>query len=165
MQALLAPILAGGAGAAAAGAGVAATAAAITPMTLALGAIGPIAQGMSAMNQAKSAKEQAKVNSFIGVTRARQTDTAAREGLNSELSNVRAVLSANGQRPNVGTMGIFDELRASRETARRVGFNNEMQGAAGYKAQAGSIKPGMGLASGLIKAGPSLFDLYQWGKS
>jgi len=164
MQALLAPILAGGAGAAAAGAG-AATAAAITPMTLALGAAGPIFSGMSAMQQAKSAKEQAQVNSFIGVTRARQTDTAAREGLNSELSNVRAVLSANGQRPNVGTMGIFDELRASRETARRVGFNNEMQGAAGYKAQAGSIKPGMGLASGLIKAGPSLFDLYQWGKS
>jgi hypothetical protein len=119
---------------------------------------------MSAMQQAKSAKEQARVNSFIGVTRARQTDTSAREGLNSELSNVRAVLSANGQRQNSGTGAIFDQLRTSRETERRVGFNNEMQGAASYTAQANSIKPGMSLASGLIKAGPSLFDLYQWGK-
>lgn len=166
MQAFLAPLLAGGAGAAAGGAAAAGAAAAtaITPMALISKAAIPIFSGMQAMQQAESAKEQAKVNSFIGTTRARQTDVSAREGLNSELANVRAVLSANGQQQSVGTLAMFDELRSSRETERRVGFNNQMQQAAGYRAQANSIKPGMGMASGIIKAGPSLFDLYEWGR-
>jgi len=167
MQALLAPLVAAGAGTAAAGAGAAAAAgtaaAAVTPMALVASAAGPVFGAFNAMEQAKSAKEQAKVNSYIGTTRARQTDQAAREGLNSELSNVRAALSANGQRPSVGTASMFDELRSVRGAERRVAFNNETQNAAAYKAKANGISPGMSLTSGLLKAGPSLFDIYDYG--
>lgn len=131
---------------------------------LALKAAGPILGGISAMQQAGAQKEQAQINSYIGRTRAIQTDTSSREGLNSELANVRAVLSANGQRMNVGTFELFDELRSARGRERRVNFGNEMQTSAGFKQKANSIKPGMELAGGLIKAGPSLFDIYDWNK-
>lgn len=166
MEAFLLAAAGGGAAAAGTGAVAAAGAAAtaITPTALLFNAAGPVFGAFSSMRQAQSAKEQAKVNSFIGTTRARQTDQSAREGLNAELSNVRAVLSANGQQQSVGTMAMFDQLRTARETERRVGFNNQMQQASGYKMQANSISPGMSLASGLFKAGPSLFDIYDWGR-
>lgn len=156
MQAAIAPILAGLAGPTAVAAGTAATTAATT---LQIGSA--VLGGFGAMRAAQGAKQEAEINSYIGRTRAMQTDQSAREGLNDELATIRATLGANGQRPNVGTAAIFDELRATRGRDRRIAFGNEMQTAGSFARQAQAQRPGMALAGGLLKAGPSLFDLYE----
>lgn len=153
MQALVAPI----AGAIGGAAGVAAPA---TTLATALQAGGAIFSGVAGMQQASAAKEQAKINAYIGQTRAAQTDTAARDGMNTELASMRNTLAAMGQRPGVGTFEIFQELRRERGRERRIEFGNAMSQAADYRNQARAIKPGYALAGGFIKAGPSLFDLY-----
>lgn len=151
MQALLAPVLAAG--------GAAATTA--TTATLALQAGSAILGGVASAQQASAQKEQAKINSYIGRTRAIQTDVSARQGLESELGTMRAALAANGQRQNVGTAEVFKELKSTRARERRIEFGNQMQTAADYSAEARAINPSMSIIGGALKAGPSLFDLYE----
>lgn len=149
MMAALAPLLAGGAAA--------------TTAATALSAGTAIMGGMSAYSQAQGQKKAAEVNSYIGKTRAGQTDVSARQGLNDELATIRTTLAANGQPRNVGTGAVMDELRSVRGRERRIEFGNQMQTAADYRTQAKNAgRAGtFALGSGLLKAGPSLFDLYQ----
>lgn len=142
----------------------AAAAGGATGGALLLQAAGPIFGGISAMQQAKGAKEQAEVNSFIGRTRAIQTDAAARSGLDSELANMRATFAANQQRPGVGTFEIMRELRKVRGQERAVEFSNRMQEAADYRmAGKNAMAKGTGeLLTGFVNAGPSLFDFYNY---
>lgn len=149
MQALLAPALAAG------------SATAATTGALALQAGSAILGGISTAQGMAAQKEQAKINSYIGRTRAIQTDVSARQGLDSELSSMRAAFAANGQRQNVGTNEIFNELRSVRNRERRIEFGNQMQLSSDYAREAKSYQPGMALLGGFLKAGPSLFDLYQ----
>lgn len=143
-------------------AGLAGGAGATTLATIA-SAAGPIFGGISAMSQARGERERAEINSFIGRTRAIQTNVQARQGLNAELGTLRSTLAANGQRPGVGTDVIFNELRRSSNQDRRVEFANEMQGAADWRMQGqNAMARGQGeLLGGFVRAGPSLFDLYQ----
>jgi|GEM_PF-2345697 len=156
MQALVAPMISALAGPVAAG-----TAATTAATALQMGAA--VAGGVGAMADAKGQAEAAKVNAFIGRTRAMQTDVSARQGLDSELATIRATLGANGQRPGVGTAAVMDTLRSVRARDRRIEFGNQMQLSADYRTQgrnAGRLG-GYALAGGLLKAGPSLFDLYE----
>jgi len=131
-------------------------------MALALKAGSAAATGISGFAAAKGEQERAKVNSFIGRTRALQTDTTAREGLEGELGNLRAVLGANEQKAGVGTLAMVDELRSVRDRDRRIQFGARMSEAADWRMagkNAGAKATGS-LVGGMIKAGPSLFDLY-----
>ena len=123
--------------------------------------------GLAGSAEAKGEKQRAEVNAYIGRTRAIQTDTDARVGLNDELATMRAALAANGQRQNVGTMAIFDELRKQRGRERRVEVGNRMSEAADWKmaGKNAAAKGKSALFGGLIKAGPSLFDLYNYKKA
>lgn len=127
-----------------------------------LSAGGSIAGGLAAHGKAQGEKQMAENNAYIGRTRAIQTDVSAREGLNAELGTLRATLAANGQRPTVGTQGVFDELRKVRSRDRRIEYGNRMQEAADYRMQAKNAgKAGTAaLLGGLIKAGPSMFEAY-----
>lgn len=152
MMAALAPMLAG-----ATAAGTAATTAAT-----ALSAGSAIAGGLADFGAAQGAKQAAEINAYIGRTRAMQTDVSARQGLNDELATIRTTLAANGQRQNVGTAAVMNELRGVRGRERRIEFGNQMQAAADYKTQARNAgrQGTFALGSGFLKAGPSLFDLY-----
>jgi hypothetical protein len=134
----------------------------IPAITLALQAGSAVAGGVAGMNSAKAAKQQAEINSDIGRTRAAQSDTAARDGLNSEMAGLRTTLAANMQRPGVGTGEINREFRDTRGRERRIEYGNRMQESADYGRQAKNAGvAGRGeLLGGLLKAGPSLFDLY-----
>lgn len=145
----------------AAGAGGAAAGTAATTGALALQAGSAIIGGVASAKEAAAAKEQAEINSYIGRTRAIQTDVAARQGLEQELGSMRSVFAANGQRQNVGTAEVFKELRDTRARERRIGVGNEMQSAASYAAEARAINPTLPLIAGALKAGPSLFDMYE----
>lgn len=160
MQALIAASAAAGGGAAATGA----AAAGVTGSTLLLQAAGPIVGGISSLQQAKGLKEGAEINSYIGRTRALQTDAAARSGLDSELATMRATFAANQQRPGVGTFEIMRELRKVRGQERAVEFSNLMQEAADYRmAGKNAMAKGTGaLLTGFANAGPSLFDFYNY---
>lgn len=151
--ALLAPILGG--------------AATATTAATVLSAGTAIMGGVSAYSAAQGEKQAAEVNSFIGVTRARQTDVSAKEGLSSELATIRATFGANQQRQNAGTAAVTDELRSVRSRERRVEFGNRMQEAANFKTKARNAgrTGGYALAGGVLKAGPSLFDLYELKKA
>ena len=85
------------------------------PVTMALGAqVGSsIFGGLSGAAEAKGEKQRAEANAYIGRTRAIQTDTDARQGLNDELATMRATFATNDQKPGVGTLAIFNELRSS----------------------------------------------------
>jgi len=139
-------------------------AAALTPMALFTRAAGPIFAGLDAAAQAKGEKQRAEINAYIGRTRANQADTDVRLGLEDELSTLRATMAANGQRPGVGTMDIFNELRRTRGRERRVEVGNRMAEAADWKMaakNAGNEATGS-LFGGFIKAGPSIFDIYDY---
>lgn len=152
-MAALAPMLAGGAATAG---GVAATTAATK-----LAAGSAIAGGLADYGAAQGSRQAALINAYIARTRAMQTDVSARQGLNDELATIRTTFAANGQRPNVGTEAITDELRGVRARERRIEFGNQMQAAADYKTQAANAgrQGAIALASGLVKADPRLFDL------
>lgn len=164
MEALISSMAAAAASGAAApiGATVAAATPSFTGLAYGAQALGGLASGLSAYSSGKAAEEQAKINSFIGRTRAMQTDVAAREGLESELGTLRATLAANGQRANVGTMEILSELRRVRSRDRRIEFNNRMQEASAYRmaAKNAGSEARMGLWGGMLKAAPSVFDIY-----
>lgn len=139
----------------------------ITALALGAQAGREIFSGMAGAAQAKGEKQRAEINAYIGRTRANQADTDARLGLEDELSTLRATMAANGQRPGVGTMDIFNELRRTRGRERRVEVGNRMAEAADWKMaakNAGNAATGS-LIGGLFKAGPSLFDLYQLKKA
>lgn len=157
MTPLIAALGAGGAagGAAAAGTGLAQAA------TL-FSAGSSIAGGISAYGQAQGEKQRAENNAFIGRTRAMQADVSARQGLDEELAQVRAVLGANGQGLNVGTEdGVFTAIRRARGRERRIDYGNEMQGAADQRMAARNIRPGGALIGGFSRAAPSLFEYAQ----
>lgn len=121
-----------------------------------------VAGGISAYGKAQGEKQIAENNAYIGRTRAIQTDVSARDGLNAELGTLRATLAGNGQRPTVGTQGVFDELRKVRSRDRRIEYGNRMSEAADYRMQAKNAGKagGAALLGGLMKAGPSLFEAY-----
>lgn len=150
MQALIAPALAAAGGAA--------------PIAYIAQAGTALAGGLASRASAKGDEEQAKINSFIGRTRAIQTDVNAREGLTSEMGSMRAALAANGQRATVGTEEMFRELRRVRGRDRRIEFGNRMQEASGYNMQAKAARQEsrIGPLGGFIKAAPSIFDLQGW---
>lgn len=136
-------------------------------LTLALKAGSAALGGVSMLSKAKAEKEQAERNAFIGRTRAMQTDTTARQGLSSELANMRSVLSANGQRPGVSTFEIAKDLRNTRNRERRITFGNEMNRVYDFE-QSGRNAMSRGRAGfflGALDAGPALFDLYQYRSS
>lgn len=169
MQALIAPLLAGGAGAAATGAAAAGTAAAaaspFATLATAFQVASPVLGGIGAYKSGKAAQQQAEANAFIGETRARQTDTVARQGLDSELGEMRAALGANQQRPGVGTNEVFRELRKVRGRERRIGVGADRQVARDYGAAARAQTPGLSLLGGIAGAGQPLYDLYQLRKN
>lgn len=131
---------------------------------LALKAGGAIASGVSAFGQAQAEKKQASINAFIGRTRAIQTDTDARQGLESELGQMRNVFGANQQKAGVGTLDMVNELRETRNRERRVNVGNRNAEAASARMQASAAgsRGVSALIGGGIKAGPSLFDLYDY---
>lgn len=122
------------------------------------------ASGLAGFGQARAEKKQAEINAFIGRTRAIQTDTESRRGLGSELGTMRNVMGANQQAPGVGTFEMMQELRETRNRERRINVGNRNAESAGFRMQgkaAGSRAIGA-LIGGGIKAGPSLFDMYQY---
>jgi hypothetical protein len=125
-----------------------------------------IATGVSGFAAAQGEKKNAEINSYIGRTRAIQTDAAARSGLNDELGGIRTVLGANGQPPGVGTFEVIKELRETRDRERAVEFGNRTQEAAAFSrdAKAAGGRAFGALIGGGLKAGPSLFDLYDYRK-
>ena len=138
------------------------------PVTMALGAQAgsSIFGGLAGAAEAKGEKKRAEINSYIGRTRAIQTDTEARVGLNDELATMRATFAANGQRPGVGTLQIFNEVRKQRSRERRIDYGNRMAEVADWKMQGknAQAKASAAFMGGIIGAGPSLFDLYQYKK-
>lgn len=138
------------------------------PVTLALGAQAgsSIFGGLAGAAEAKGEKKRAEINSYIGRTRAIQTDTEARVGLNDELATMRATFAANGQRPGVGTMAIFNEVRKQRSRERRIDYGNRMAEVADWKMQGknAQAKASAAFLGGIIGAGPSLFSLYDYKK-
>ena len=138
------------------------------PVTLALGskAAGSIFEGLAGGAQARAEQKQAKINAYIGRTRALQTDAAAREGMNSELASMRAAFASAGEPLNVGTAAIMDELRRVRGNERRTAVANENQTAGDWNRYAASAgqKAKASVLGGFIGAGPSMFDLWQVGK-
>ena len=136
------------------------------PVTISLiaSAGSAIAGGMANKAAAEGEKKRAEINSFVGRTRALQTDTTSRQGLESELGSMRAVMGANGQTPGVGTLEMVQELRNTRDRERRINVGSKMTEAADWR-MAGKNADTRGnnaMMSGLIKAGPSLFDLHQY---
>jgi hypothetical protein len=124
---------------------------------------GSLVSGVAGYQAAQAEKERAKVNAYIGRTRAMQTDVSARQGMESELGTMRSALAANMQKQNVGTAEVFNELRTVRGRERRIEVGNRMAEAADWKMAAKNASAaGTGkLLGGLIKAGPGIFDLYQ----
>ena len=122
------------------------------------------ASGLAGFGQAKAEKKQAEINAFIGRTRAIQTDAEARNGLNSELGSMRNVMGANQQKAGVGTFDMMQELRDIRGRERRINVGNRNSEAASSRMQAKAAGGrAMGsLIGGAIKAGPSLFTLYDY---
>lgn len=129
-------------------------------------AAGPIFGGIAGSAEAKGEKKRAEINAYIGRTRAMQADTDAREGLESELGTMRAAMAQNGQRQNVGTMALFSELRRVRGRERRIEYGNRMSEVADWKmaGKNAKAKASGALMGGLIKAGPSMFSLYDYSK-
>lgn len=145
------------AAATAAGTGAATTAA------LGLKAATGIFSGLSSYRKAQGLKQDAEANAFIGRTRAIQTDTDARQGLDSELGEIRSALAANGQPQNVGTLEIMKDLRSTRDRERRINFANRMQESRSFSQQAQGYgqQARLGLVTNFARSGQSLFDLYQ----
>lgn len=131
---------------------------------LILSAGSSVAGGISGYQKAKGEQERAQINSYIGRTRALQTDTVARQSLEDDLGSLRATLGANNQRPGVGTLEMVNELRTVRDRERRINVGNRNAEAADWRlagANAGRAATGA-LVGGIIGAGPDLFDLYQY---
>lgn len=116
--------------------------------------------GMSGMSAARSERDQANRNAFIGETRALQTGASVAESLNSELATLRTTMAQNGQG---GGAAFFQELRKVRGREGRIAVQNERQNAADYRTQGRNAmaKGRAALISGIAGAGPSMFELYE----
>lgn len=136
----------------------------LTTAALAGKAAYPIAGGLAAFSKAKAEDKNAKINSFIGRTRAIQTDTVARENLSDELGSARAVFGANSQAPGVGTLEIMQDMRKTRDRERRIEFGNRMMESADFRRRGAAARSaGVGaLFTGAARAGPSIFDLVEY---
>lgn len=136
------------------------------PVTLSLAATAgsSLASGFMAHSQGKAEQERANINADIATTRALQTDTTARQGIEDEVGSMRSVLAANEDRPSVGTAEIMQELRQTRDRERRINVGNQNRAAADQRlaGQNAAYRGRMGLLGGAIKAGPSLFDIYDY---
>jgi hypothetical protein len=135
------------------------------PVTMALGSKAATAAftGLSGRSQARAEQKQAQQNAFIGRTRAIQTDTVARANLDSELGTFRANAAAMG-RPGVGVLEMMREITSVRDRERRIEVGNRMQESRDY-AQEGRnarVRGRTAMASGVLQAAPSLFDLYEY---
>lgn len=135
------------------------------PISIGLGlglkAASSVAEGISGMQAANGEKFRADINSYVGETRYVQTNTAHRQGLESELGEIRAGFAANGQRPMSANLELLNEVRRVRNRERRINVGNEKRGAmdsriAGKNAMA---RGRASLLNGLGNAAPSLFDL------
>jgi hypothetical protein len=137
-----------------------------TTLALSANAGKSIFEGLAGGAQARAEQKQAKINAYIGRTRALQTDAAAREGMNSELASMRAAFASAGEPLNVGTAAIMDELRRVRGNERRTAVANENQTAGDWNRYAASAgqKAKASVLGGFIGAGSSMFDLWQVGK-
>ena len=105
-------------------------------------------------------REQENINARWGRVRADQTDTAARTGLEDDLSSFRATLSANDAGTSVATVGLLDQVREIRDRDRRIEGGNRRQEVFGAENRARAQRPGLQLAQGFARAGPSLAQLY-----
>lgn len=122
-----------------------------------------IMSGIAGFQEARAQQQHAKINSYIARTRALQTDTTARQGLEDELGSMRAAMAGSSQRMGAGTMEIVNELRQVRGRERRIEVGNHRNEEADWRMRArnaGARAP-WALAGGIARAGPSLFDLYQ----
>lgn len=130
---------------------------------LALSAGSSVMGGLAGRAEAKGEQRQAQINSFIARTRAIQTDTVARQGIEDDLGETRAALAANGQARNVSTLELLNEIRDVRGRERRIAVGNEMTRAADYKMQGrnAAARGRSSMMGGFIKAGPSLYELAQ----
>jgi hypothetical protein len=149
MQALIAPLAA------------ASAATALGSLATGVGALNGIASGVAGYATAKAEKQMAKANAYIGVTRARQTDVAARQSLDAEMAAIKTAYAASGQRLGVGSGDLLRDLRRDAERERRIGVGAEMQRARDFKTTAAAIKPGLSLVGGIGAAAGPLYDLYQ----
>lgn len=134
--------------------------AALGPLALAFQAAGPILGGIQSAQQASFMREQEQINAEWGRVRADQTDTAARVGLEDDLSAFRAALSANDAGSSVATLGLLDEVREVRNRDRRIEVGNRRQEVYAAEGRANSYRPGMHILGGVMRAGPSLAQLY-----
>lgn len=130
----------------------------VEQIALALGAASGILGGIGSLVAGGAARKQARINAYIGQTRALQTGAALTEGLGSELGTLRATFAANGQG---GGAEFFQQLRQMRQREMRVAVGNERQGAADMLRQGrGAYMQGVAEAlSSFASAGPSLFSL------
>ncbi|MBT9385470.1 hypothetical protein KM176_16470 [Pseudooceanicola sp. CBS1P-1] len=125
--------------------------------------VGAGASAASLLGQAKAEKQNSEINSYIGRTRALQTDTTARQSLSSELGSMRTAMAANGDQPGVGTFEMMQELRTTRDRERRIQFGNEMQSSwdSARKGRNAMQAGRLGFITKMAKGGQSMFDLYQ----
>lgn len=137
------------------------------PVTMALGAqaIGKIAGGVGDYQNAKLQKQQAEDNAYIGRTRAMQTDAISRETLNRDLGSIRAGLASSGQGVNLGSGALMDAYRTASSQQRAISYGNAMTQSYQYQQQANGIHPGLSLISGFAGAAPSMFSLFDAGKT
>lgn len=135
------------------------------PMTaLVIGAASQGAGMIANYQAARGEAQRAKTNAFIGRTRAMQSDTQARAGLEDELDAMRTVFGANQQRPGVGTLELIRELRTERQRERRITTGNLMGEAADWRmaGQNASARGRAGLLGDGARFGRSLFDIYEY---
>lgn len=119
--------------------------------------------GLAGQQAAKAEQKRAEVNSYIGRTRALQSDTVSRQAMEDDLASARTAFSASGMPAGVGTIEVINELRRVKDRERRIGTGSLNAQAADYRMQAqnAGARGSAALIGGLIKAGPSLFDLYE----
>lgn len=128
-------------------------------LSLVMQAGGAIVAGEAKAQQAEFMREQERINAEWGRIRADQTDTAARTGLEDDISSYRAVFNANDAGVNAGTIGLLDEVRQIRGRDRRIEVGNRMRESYDAQRRAAQYKPGLERLRGFMKAGPSLFQL------
>lgn len=133
--------------------------AALAPLSLAFQAGSTILGAVGQARQASAMREQERINAEWGKIRADQTDTAARTGLEDDISSYRAVFNANDAGMNTGTLGMLDEVRQIRGRDRRIEVGNRNREAQDAQRRAAQYRPGLELLSGVMRAGPSLFQL------
>lgn len=129
--------------------------------SLALTAGTSVMNGVSGFQTAKGEQKRAEINSYIGRTRALQNEAVGLEELSAETGAMRNVFAANGDQPSVGTLEVVRELRRVRDRERRIGTNNQRSQANDFSIQAQNARSRAtgSLVTGVVGAGPSLFDI------